>query len=154
VKGYRSLWRQIVALFPILTGALAGPSTPAGEAEGEPELSPEEILAKGTPRQVAELHYGAVVADDRDLWVSTIVESTRKRAHLRGASPEFWWSAGRRFADEFGVTYHFHRADREEPEYHKLFFERIHPDGSRRGAPVPIHLVLEADGWRVRTPSY
>jgi hypothetical protein len=154
VRGYRSFWRQLVALFPILSAALAGPAASSGEAEGEEDLSPEEVLARGTPRQVAELHYGAIVVGDRDLWLATIVESTRERAHIRGTSPEFWWNAGRRFADEFGVTYHFHHADREEPEYHKLFFERRHPDGTRRGAPVPIHLVLEADGWRVQTPTY
>jgi len=53
-----------------------------------------------------------------------------------------------------GVTYRFRRVDREEPEYRKLFFDRLNADGSPRGRPVPIHLALEKDGRRVKMVTY
>jgi len=103
---------------------------------------------------VAEAHYGALFADNRALWVQTLDARSRQMADRRGAMPEHWWTSGRRYATQFGVTYHFERQDIVEDDYCKLFFVRRHPDGSQRGRPLPIHLVLEDDGWRVRTPSY
>ena len=75
-------------------------------------------------------------------------------ADKRGGSPDFWWETGRQRATEQGVTFSFRRVDREEPEYRKLFFDRWAADGSPQGRPVPIHLVFEEEGWRVKMVSY
>ncbi len=95
-----------------------------------------------------------IVADDRALWLATLTAHERDMADKRGSSPDFWLQTGRRYATEYGVTYRFRRVDREEPEYRKLFFDRLNADGSPRGRPVPIHLALEKDGRRVKMVTY
>jgi len=107
-----------------------------------------------SPRQVAEMHYQSVVQDNRPRWLATLNAHEFSMADKRGSSPDFWWETGRRYATEFGVTYHFDREDFQGEKRAKLFFKRIQADGSQRGRPVPIHLVLEEDGWRVRMVTY
>ena len=53
-----------------------------------------------------------------------------------------------------GVKYVFDRVDRVEQGYVKLFFKRLNIDGKQLGMPVPIHLRLEKEEWRVEQPSY
>ena len=123
-------------------------------ANGSTGTSDQSLVPDLSPREVAETHYRAVCAGNRELWVATLVARSRQMAGRRGGTPEFWWDAGRRYATEFGVTYHFEREDQMQADYCKLFFQRRHPDGSPRGRPVPIHLVREDGAWRVQTPSY
>jgi len=104
--------------------------------------------------EVAQLHYNSVYEGDRETWVATLSARNREMADRRGSSPDFWWDTGRRYATRYGVYYRFRQASIEEPEYQKLFFDRLNADGSRRGRPVPIHMVLEDDGWRVKIASY
>jgi len=110
-------------------------------------LSVEEAV------RVAEAHYRAIVEGDREAWLRTLALVYRERADVRGSSADFWWRAGRRMAEK-GVTYVFDRVDRVEEDYVKLFFRRLDADGRQLGMPVPIHLRLEKDGWRVEQPSY
>lgn len=105
-------------------------------------------------REVAELHYKAIADGDRTLWVATLCQRNRQMADRRGSSPEFWWETGRVYATRYGVYYCFRQVGIEEPDYEKLFFDRLNADGSRRGRPVPIHMVLEGDTWGVKTASY
>ncbi|MBN1262140.1 MAG: NUDIX hydrolase [Anaerolineae bacterium] len=104
--------------------------------------------------QVAQAHYDAIAAGDRERWIATLNAQNRAMADRRGSSPDFWWSSGRRYAEEYGVTYHFHHTEPQDGSRIKLFFERRHPDGTRRGQPVPIHLEREGADWRVRIASY
>jgi len=105
-------------------------------------------------REVAELHYGAIADGNRTLWVATLSERNREMADRRGSSPDFWWDTGRRYATRYGVRYRFRQVGIEEPDYQKIFFDRLNADGSRRGRPVPIHMILENDVWRVKIGSY
>ena len=105
-------------------------------------------------REVAELHYKTIFEGHRAAWVATLSERNREMADRRGSSPDFWWDTGRRYATRYGVHYLFRQVGIEEPDYQKIFFDRLNADESRRGRPVPIHMVLEDDGWRVKTASY
>ncbi len=105
-------------------------------------------------REVAELHYKAIFEGERAVWVATLCERNREMADRRGSSPDFWWDTGRRYATRYGVHYRFRQVSIEDPDYQKIFFDRLNADGSRRGRPVPIHMVLEGDTWGVKTASY
>lgn len=119
-----------------------------------PWADAQSTLQDLSPREVAETHYDAIVADDRERWLTTLTAHNRDMADKRGSSPEFWWDTGRRYAKEFGVHYRFNRVEREEENRAKLFFDRLHADDSPRGRPVPIHLHREEDGWRVYVVTY
>jgi len=105
-------------------------------------------------REVAEIHYKTIFEGQREAWVATLSERNREMADRRGSSPDFWWDTGRRYATRYGVHYQFRQVGIEEPDYQKIFFDRLNADESRRGRPVPIHMVLEDDGWRVKIASY
>ena len=105
-------------------------------------------------REVAELHYKAIADGDRAVWVTTLSQRNREMADRRGSSPDFWWDTGRRYATRYGVYYRFRQVGIEEPGYQKLFFDRLNADGSRRGRPVPIHMILEDEVWRVKMVTY
>ena len=105
-------------------------------------------------REVAELHYKAIADGDRALWVATLSQRNREMADRRGSSPDFWWDTGRRYATRYGVYYRFRQIGIEEPDYQKLFFDRLNADGSRRGRPVPVHMILEDEVWQVKMVTY
>ena len=105
-------------------------------------------------REVAELHYKAIADGNRALWVATLSRHNREMADRRGSSPDFWWDTGRRYATRYGVYYRFRQIGIEEPDYQKLFFDRLNADGSRRGRPVPVHMILEDEVWQVKMVTY
>ncbi len=104
--------------------------------------------------EVANAHYRALVESDQELWRATLRERYRDTVQVRGSTPHTWWDAGRRMADEHGVSYEFERVASESETEQKLFFKRYNPDGSQRGKPVPIQLFLENGEWRVKVASY
>lgn len=104
--------------------------------------------------EVSSTHYRALVEGDHDLWRATLKTSYRKAAEVRGSMPHTWWEAGRRMVEGHGVTYELERVAEAADTEKKLFFYRLNSDGSQRGRPVPIHLVLEDGEWRVNVASY
>jgi hypothetical protein len=115
-------------------------------------------LDKGlTPKEVAEKFYGAIVAGDVETFKDTVKEFYRvQMERARGASPEFWWESGRRYAEEYGVTWTFHGVREENKTEVVLWFKRLNADGSQRGSLVPIHLIPDPDDdgeWRVETAT-
>lgn len=118
------------------------------------ETKTSDVLRTGTAREVAELHYQAVVEGNLDLWRATLKADYRPMVGRRGSTPDFWWRTGRKYATEYGVTYRFLRVDRADEHRQKLFFERLNADGTPRGMPVPIHLVRGEEGWRVEMATY
>jgi len=113
------------------------------------------LAAGSTPREVADEFYAALVAGDMERFKATVKAHYRQQMErARGASPEFWWEAGRRYVEEYGVRWEYERTDQEEPAHVKLFYRRIQADGSQRGSPLPIHLITDDDGeWRVDVAS-
>lgn len=121
---------------------------------GSPTPTSSPIPPVASPREVAEIHYRALVEGNWDLWGATLTADNRAAASRRGSSPSFWWDTGRRYVTEYGVTYRFNRSEGIDETHVKLFFDRLGPDGTPRGMPVPIHLVLEDERWRVSIASY
>ena len=115
-------------------------------------------LEKGlTPREVAEKFYGAIVAGDTETFNDAVKNFYRvQMERARGTSPEFWWESGRRYAEEYGVSWEFHGVREETEAKVVLWFKRLNADGSQRGSPVPIHLIADPDDdgeWRVETAT-
>ncbi|MCP4231111.1 MAG: hypothetical protein GY771_13310 [bacterium] len=114
-------------------------------------------LKKGaSPQEVAAYLYKAIENDDFGAFKEAILKRYREQfeKNVRGISPEFWWDSGRRYVTDYGVSWHFDRIDSEDEKHAKLFFQRKHPDGSNRGRPVPVHVVIDEDGeWRVQTAT-
>ena len=104
--------------------------------------------------EVASTHYRALVEGDRELWRATLKASYVQALRVRGSTPHTWWEAGRRMVEGYGVTYELERVAEEGDTAQKLFFFRYNRDGSQRGRPVPIHLILEDGEWRVNVASY
>jgi len=115
------------------------------------------VLEPGlTPEEVAELFYKAIESNDFERYKETIISFYREQLEkdIRGTNPEFWWDSGRRYVEEYGVSWHFHEVSVQNDNYAKLFFKRIQGDGSQRGMPLPIHLEVDIDGeWRVKTAT-
>lgn len=106
-------------------------------------------------REVAELHYKFLEENNYEGWLETLIEDIRERASFRGSTADFWWNSGHKMVDYYGVTYVFQReVPTGDPKRKKFFFRRLNPDGSPRGMPVPIRLVLEKKEWRVEQASY
>jgi hypothetical protein len=101
--------------------------------------------------QTAEAHDQALQADDKAGW-----EATLSPDQVGASSRGFWWKAGRDMVGKFGVKYVFDHLDERfsTDQKKKLFFKRLHPDGSQRGMPVPIHVVIENGAWKVAVASY
>jgi hypothetical protein len=113
------------------------------------------LAAGASPRAVADEFYEALVAGDDERFKATVKKLYREQMErARGASPEFWWESGRRYVEEYGVRWEFDRTAEEEADHVKLFYRRLQADGSQRGSPLPIHLVVDDDGeWRVDVAS-
>lgn len=109
-----------------------------------------------TPQEVAEIFYKAIEEDNFETFKEAVIARYREQLNnkVRGVSPEFWWNAGRKYVEEFGVNWEFHELAQKSDERVKLFFVRIEEDGSQRGMPLPIHLIVDEDGeWRVETAT-
>jgi hypothetical protein len=108
-----------------------------------------------SPVEVADEFYAALVAGDMERFKATVKAQYRQQMErARGASPEFWWESGRRYVEEYGVRWEYDHTAEEEADHVKLFYKRIQADGSQRGSPLPIHLVVDDDGeWRVDVAS-
>jgi len=109
------------------------------------------------PEEVASLFYDSMVEGDLDLWRETLTREHRESMDVKGATPWFWWTTGRRYVESYGVRWQIHLGERRGDEAEgriKLFFKRLNPDGSGRGMPVPITLVRDVDGeWRVESAT-
>lgn len=112
-------------------------------------------LGKGlSPREVAEEFYAAIAAGDEERFKAALTTADREQMNrVRGTSPEFWWDSGRRYAEEYGVTWEFDGVREETDDKVVLWFKRLNADGTQRGSPVPIHLVLDEGEWRIETAS-
>jgi hypothetical protein len=107
-----------------------------------------------SPREVAEEFYEAIVAGDIERFKAALTGADREQMErVRGTSPEFWWESGRRYAEEYGVTWEFHGVREETDDKVSLWFKRLNADGTQRGSPVPIHLVRDEGEWRIETAS-
>ena len=113
-----------------------------------------QLPRKASPRAIAQIHYDSVVSNDKNLWLKTLTANNKKLSDTKGSSPYFWWETGRKYAEKYGVYYTFLRVAEESERRVKLFFTRHNKDGSQRGMPVPITLVLENGEWRVDQASY
>jgi len=106
--------------------------------------------------EVAKNHYYFLEKDDYEKWLETLTKDLQRSASIRGSSPYFWWNTGRRYVTEYGIHYEFYKIDLDQSNDRrvKIFFKRLNPDGTLRGMPVPIRLVLEDDEWKVFQVSY
>lgn len=108
----------------------------------------------GSPREVAEEFYEAIAAGDIERFKAALTTADREQMErVRGTSPEFWWESGRRYAEEYGVTWEFHGVREETDDKVILWFKRLNADGTQRGSPVPTHLVRDEGEWRIETAS-
>jgi hypothetical protein len=115
------------------------------------------VLEKGLNSvEIAEIFYNAIEEDDFETFKETVKKQYREQLDkkIRGTSPEFWWNSGRKYVEEYGVRWEFHEVAEESPDKAKLFFVRIQKDGTQRGLPLPVHLIVDVDGeWRVDVAS-
>jgi len=113
-----------------------------------------KLPSNASPRAIAQIHYDAVVSNNKDQWLETLTSNNRRIYNTKGSSPYFWWETGRKYAEKYGVYYTFLKVGEKSERRVKLFFTRHNKDGSQRGMPVPITLVLENGEWRVDQASY
>jgi hypothetical protein len=115
-------------------------------------------LEKGlSPREVADKFYESIVARDIDRFKVTLKKTDREQMErVRGTSPEFWWESGRRYVENYSVTWEFHAIREEGEDTVVLWFKRLNADGTQRGSVVPIHLTRDKDDggeWRVEVAT-
>ncbi|MCD6458593.1 MAG: hypothetical protein J7K82_07055 [Thermoproteales archaeon] len=104
----------------------------------------------------AEKHYNSLMENDYKTWLETLSKDIKENADIKGSTAYFWWETGRRYVEKYGVRYEFHKIDARYSSKNrvKIFFKRLNPDGSLRGSPVPIVLIVENHEWKVVQASY
>lgn len=110
-------------------------------------------------RSAADNHYALAKNGDEEAWAKTFNKSDyefylgAKQNGVRGHALEGRWRSAQRKVSK-GISWRYQRTDRAEPTECKFFYERIKPDGSRDGYPVPITLKLEEGNWSVTGVTY
>lgn len=111
-------------------------------------------------KEIAVLHYQLLMENNYDEWLKTIKTILRKKAHLKGSSPYYWWRTGRKMVDEKGMSYKFKNEDERfgAENRKKFFFYRLDKEGKESGSgQVPITIIKDSeedDEWRVDVSSW
>ncbi|MDQ7778976.1 MAG: hypothetical protein RDV41_04620 [Planctomycetota bacterium] len=141
---------------PVVTPP-AGSSSTAPASVSVSIANADRILQGGTAEEIAALHYEALKQGDKDIWAKTLTKSNSDSLAVKGGAATFWWDTGRRYVQSYGVYYQYKTTESFSPpaaDKTKLFFYRRQADGSERGMPVPIRLIIENGLWRVEQASY
>jgi hypothetical protein len=98
-------------------------------------------------RAIADRHYACLEAGDWDGFVATIAPINLSGG--RRGTAGMWFDAGRKMVEQHGVHYVFDHLESHPGPRYKVFYRRIHPDGSQRGMPLPCTVTPEGGRWLV-----
>ncbi|MBN1945231.1 MAG: hypothetical protein JW797_06110 [Bradymonadales bacterium] len=106
------------------------------------------------PKEVADIHYRAIQEGNHKLFVSTLCQELQDSVYNSYSQPDMWWRSAQRMRDLYGVSYEFAFARELGQSKAILFYQGKTAGGAAYGEQVPITLIRESGGWRVKQASY
>ncbi len=110
-----------------------------------PTRRPNDI----SPQEVAERFYKLLSEGNKEEWLKTFTAHHQSMADRYGSSPDMYWRAYERVK----YTYRYIPGRDEIGDNRcRFWFQRIKPDGSETGMPLPITVIRDQDSggeWRV-----